>query len=55
MYYISAGGGQGPCEGPVLFLVRVGVGVGTSGGTARGGGRVVPVSVQLWELRSEPG
>lgn len=45
MYYISAGGGQGPCEGPVLFLVRVAVGVGTSGGTVRGGGRVIPVSV----------
>ena len=45
MHYISAGGGQGPCEGPVLFLVRVGVGVGTRGGTVWVGGRVVPVSV----------
>ena len=45
MYYISAGGGQGPCEGPVLFLVRVGVGVGTSGGAVRGGGRVPTVPV----------
>ena len=45
MYYISARGGQGPCEGPVLFLVRVAVGVGTSGGTVWVGGRVVPISV----------
>ena len=45
MYYISAGGGKGPCEGPVLFLVRVRVRVGTSGGTVRGEGRVIPVSV----------
>ena len=51
MYYISAGGGQGPCEGPVLFLVRVGVGVGTSVGALWVGGRVLSVSVQLWELR----
>ena len=55
MYYITAGGGQGPCEGPSLGYRRVGVGVGTSGGIVRGGGRVLPVSVQLWELRSEPG
>ena len=45
MYYISAGGGQGPCEGPILFLVRVAVGVGTSVGAVRVGGRVPTVPV----------